>query len=641
VSPQKAPVEVVWLKVSLQDGVADLRAQTDRLRSAGVPTPSVLCGLPGIGAVGHATVPGRTLSDLRADTGYADWMEPAAAALRGLQAAPLEGLRIWRPGDEADELARQANLLRSVVPDLGAELDRLVAGLGAGLAALPPALATSHGDFYDDQLLVGDSGVELIDLDELRHAHPVMDRGNMVAHLRVGASRGEPLDTAIDWFTEATLQTTGFSGRELALAEAAALVRLAPGPFRRLEPGWPDGVRRIVGLATERLAAATRLASAVHAPRRTGPVAASNRMTSGPGWRDPLVAAMPAATASDNTLPLDPALPQLGELTDGPAMISRFRLLLGRPGVRVVAVTLERHKPGRRAILRYDVVGTDGGQGLRLYGKVFASKRAPKVHDVLCRIAAEPSFGPDVSVPGPAGWLPDLNLLVQHAVVGEPVTQRLLAGDVYLVRQVADALSAFHRSARELGRRHDQLAEFRPLPRRTEEAAAIHPELVPLAADILGRLNRIDLTRLPWRDLPIHRDAYHDQFLVAGNDLAVLDLDDAAMSEPAIDIANVAGHLVLLRSQAGSAGDELVRIRRAFLDRAFRNDPDLDPTLLSVLEAGTLLRLSGIHASRADGHRVVHDLLTAAASHLDALERGEVRDGSAESGGHYLLAGSA
>ena len=128
------------------------------------------------------------------------------------------------------------------------------------------------------------------------------------------------------------------------------------------------------------------------------------------------------------------------------------------------------------------------------------------------------------------------------------------------------------------------------------------------------------MAELSWRWQPIHRDAYHDQVLVDAGRIAILDLDDAAMSEPAIDIANFAAHLQLLGIQRHDSPTALAEVIDAFLTQFLRLDPELDRTLLGLLQAATLLRLAGIHISRHNGKRVAALLLAECARMLSVTE---------------------
>jgi Ser/Thr protein kinase RdoA (MazF antagonist) len=133
-----------------------------------------------------------------------------------------------------------------------------------------------------------------------------------------------------------------------------------------------------------------------------------------------------------------------------------------------------------------------------------------------------------------------------------------------------------------------------------------------LARALFNRVSAVDPDELAWRWQPVHRDIYHEQVLVDGDSLAVIDLDDAAMSEPAVDVANVVAHLMLLGAQQGSDVHALQPAIHAFLRRAHARDPGLEPTLVAFLVATTLVRLSGIHIGRERGVAIAHDLLHAA-----------------------------
>lgn len=119
-----------------------------------------------------------------------------------------------------------------------------------------------------------------------------------------------------------------------------------------------------------------------------------------------------------------------------------------------------------------------------------------------------------------------------------------------------------------------------------------------------------------WRFQPVHRDFYHDQVLIHGDRLAVLDLDDAAMSEPAVDVANFVAHLMLLSVQHDRGCEGLQPAIDAFLARSHALDPGLDRELVTFLTATSLVRLAGIHVNRRQGQRMARELLLAAAARL-------------------------
>jgi len=283
---------------------------------------------------------------------------------------------------------------------------------------------------------------------------------------------------------------------------------------------------------------------------------------------------------------------------------------------RLQGIELIRHKPGRRVLLRY-TVRRDDGSIEHLYGKSFASERGPRVFATAQAIATARVFGSDVQVPEPVAFLPDLKLLVQRSVPGQPAVSALLDGDQDLATRIAMAFHRLHSSGIDLGRRHELAKELAPLHRRIGDIRDVAPSLFSRAAACLANIDRnARETNWSWRWRPIHRDAYHDQILVDGAHLAILDLDDAAMSEPAIDIANIVAHLQLLGIQRHDCATALEAVIGAFLDQSLKLDPLLDRTLLEFLQAATLLRLADIHIGRHDGIRVATLLLGECASML-------------------------
>jgi len=307
----------------------------------------------------------------------------------------------------------------------------------------------------------------------------------------------------------------------------------------------------------------------------------------------------------------DAKLPQLRALLD-PVQMPRALSGMGT----LQRIELVRHKPGRRVILRYTVRGVDG-RIEHLFGKSFASERGPRVFATARAIATALAFGDDVLVPEPVAFLPDLKLLVQRSIPGQPAAPALLAGDRVLAVRIATAFHRLHTSGIDLGRRHRLAEELAPLPRRVDDIHEGDRSLVPLAAACLAMIQRMALdAERTWRWRPIHRDAYHDQILVDGEQLAILDLDDAAMSEPAIDVANIVAHLQLLGIQRHGRATALATVIDAFLDQALTLDPRLDRRLLDLLQAATLLRLAGIHIGGQDGVRVATLLLDECAGML-------------------------
>jgi len=568
----------IYGKLYEDDRGERLAAHTAALIAAGVATPPVVISLPDRQFVAHAEVEGAQLAALRGAADYDDWMEPLATSLHRLQGVELPDLTAHRLADEVAAIVETSELLGTIAPRLASRFGRVAREIARRLSAVDDVLQTAHGDFYDDQAIVSGDGLTLIDLDELRLAHPAIDAGNMLAHLTSGGARGDDVLMARDAFQEAVLSLRPELEGDLPTFEAAALVKLAPGPFRRLESDWPEGIERILALAEGRLHLGGQ---PVPAPESSGAMH-------------------------------DPLLPQLAQVRDSATMARRLSGVFGEAAV--TGAHLIRHKPGRRAIVGYDL-----DSGGHLYGKTFASGRGPKVYRITQLICSARAFGPDVALPEPVAYLADLKLLIQREVGGEPAERALRGGDLGLARRIAEALHRFHTSGLDLGRTHELAKELSPLGMRTEAVVTQCPDLQELAWSCQARILALADRPFPWRLRPIHRDFYHDQVLIDGDDLAVLDLDDATMSEPAVDVANFAAHLRLLGIQHPGRAAVLTRVEDTFVRTYRALGPDLDPALLRFLTATTLLRLAGIHVARADGARIARQSLEAAADALDGL----------------------
>ncbi len=224
------------------DAAGALHAELGRrLIELGVPTPAPLGYLPELRMTLHDEQPGTRLAELQGPDLEA-WMEPVAAALAQLHAASVAGLPAHSMQLEIEDLRSAADTAAALLPHRHAEIDDLLGRLAARLAAVPPAAATIHGSFHVDQVLVGDDGVALLDLDSAAVGDPLLDVGHFASYLSAAgeeAARERFLDT---WAAPPAV----------LLFEAAALLRWSSLPFRDLEPGWTTAVERRLDLALER-----------------------------------------------------------------------------------------------------------------------------------------------------------------------------------------------------------------------------------------------------------------------------------------------------------------------------------------------------------------------------------------------------
>src|SRR5262249_673068 len=150
-----------------------------------------------------------------------------------------------------------------------------------------------------------------------------------------------------------------------------------------------------------------------------------------------------------------------------------------------------------------------------------------------------------------------------------------------LARTIAEALHGLHASGAALERTHGL----------REELAILDARLGGLPRTLLARAREhrdaaaAALDRLRWRERPIHRDFYDAHIVIdeAGR-LGLLDLDDAALSEPAVDVANFLAHLRLLALEQPCSSRAVEAVAVAFAARYSSLDRGLDRRLVAALE---------------------------------------------------------
>jgi hypothetical protein len=218
------------------------RALIDR----GIPTPAPQAYLPDLGMTVHGELRGTRLAELR-DGALEAWMDPVAEILGRLHDTRVPGLPAHSMDAETADLRAAAETATALLPARRADVEALTARLTAELAAVAPDACTIHGSFHDDQVLVGDGGVALLDLDSAARGHPLLDVGHFASYLTAAGQ-----DAARARFL-AAYERLRPAGRAALPFEAAALLRWSSLPFRDLEPGWPAAVERRLDLARARL----------------------------------------------------------------------------------------------------------------------------------------------------------------------------------------------------------------------------------------------------------------------------------------------------------------------------------------------------------------------------------------------------
>jgi len=276
----------------------------------------------------------------------------------------------------------------------------------------------------------------------------------------------------------------------------------------------------------------------------------------------------------------DPQLPSVA-LALSPAEVRaefkhRLPRLAGQEGwVRVRAIQVTRHKPGKRCVIEYDVrVRQADAPPLKttLIGKIRARRfgnEGYRLLDALWNAGFQGGSADGVSVPEPIGVISRFQMWVQRKVCGEVAT-RLMSepGGLALARRVAEAIHKLHRAGVPTDRQHTMADELRILHQCLPVVTQSHPALAGRIGRILQGCDRLG-ARLPTpKSCGIHRDFYPAQVIVDRARLCLIDFDLYCEGDPALDVGNFIGHLTAASVRA-SGNAAALRDREEAMEERF------------------------------------------------------------------------
>lgn len=283
--------------------------------------------------------------------------------------------------------------------------------------------------------------------------------------------------------------------------------------------------------------------------------------------------------------PADPGLPGLGDAMDSANALDLVREHL--PAVRSVAPSPVAYRPGRRAVLRYAarLPRAKGGGSANYYLKVMTPEDAERTWNVAEQLRGHPSA---LALPVAR---PAETLLLFEELPGKGLREVLLGND------------ALPSPARVVGLM-DQVESLGPLPvgeaGRPAAAGLRHASKV-LSAIVPGSTERVTAIRRKLRDVLaahpvehrlIHGDFYEGQVMVGDDfELALLDLDDIGIGDPALDAASFCAHLVALADSNPRVAPRLMAYR-AMLREAFMQRVDVAEEGFAAREALVMLQLA-------------------------------------------------
>ncbi|WP_185020745.1 phosphotransferase [Histidinibacterium lentulum] len=488
----------------------------------------------------------------------------AAHRLTGAELARLHGAAP-RPGEPValPDAQTAAGTVAALLPDEAEKAAALAARLDTALRAIAATPCRIHGDFTADQVLLRDGAPVVIDWDRMGVGAPAQDLGTFLARLDADVIEG--ILAASEAEAAATALCDGYAATAGAVPEgveehrAAALLAIAGEGFRTRRPAWDAEARAVLALISDRL---------------DGRRAAAREPTPGLSGA------------------LDPA---------------RMGPTLGA----TPAVTLLRHKPGRRALIRYDLPGRPPMLGkLRAKGP---DRRTPRLHQAL-RAAGLDGRGPHhVGVPEPLGQIGALWL--QEVVSGRPLGDILTTDALRSAGKALGILHAADAAADRSWTMDDELAVL-----RAAFAALPEPSLRARAERLLGIAERLLGALPPAAATGIHRDFHPDQVLIDGRTAWLVDLDLFARGDPLLDLGNLRAHLTELSLRLHGRADGFRAGADAFLTgyEEFRGPVDRDR--LAVLEWVSFIRHVAISQRMPDRSHATAAILSTGEACARGLE---------------------
>jgi hypothetical protein len=208
--------------------------------------------------------------------------------------------------------------------------------------------------------------------------------------------------------------------------------------------------------------------------------------------------------------------------------------------------------------------GSQSGRAFTAYGKTYPERaRAARVHDLMGRLCDTFAGTPDLRVPQPLGFDPDLALVVYAPVVGTPLDRLVSRPELSAaLGGAARWLATFHQSRLAPDRTLDVAHETDDAITWAGLVASRYPSAGPAASRLVDGLLAAG-PRLVTTS-PIHKD-FHYGHVIVGEGVGVVDFDEVRGGDPDFDLAHFAANLHLLSVRTGAPPTERDRWMDWFL----------------------------------------------------------------------------
>lgn len=176
-----------------------------------------------------------------------------------------------------------------------------------------------------------------------------------------------------------------------------------------------------------------------------------------------------------------------------------------------------------------------------LYGKTYYNEDGAETFARMRELAASDACRQGrLALAQPLAYEPESKTLWQMGLPGAPLSEQAPGGTPFIetLRRAAGALAALHQSPVSCRRKvgiADLLARFDEVERMV---ALARPESLPKLRSLIDRLKRQSRQIGARQAVTLHGDLHLKNFFVAGEEIALIDLDNLCLGDPLLELGS-------------------------------------------------------------------------------------------------------
>lgn len=256
-----------------------------------------------------------------------------------------------------------------------------------------------------------------------------------------------------------------------------------------------------------------------------------------------------------------------------------------------------RYKPERRCVLRCKMKfkKDDSGEKAKekFFVRVYSDNTGKAAHQLLDRLnKAVTVADKKINIPKVLGYNDQLKLLVISEVPGKPLLELLGQSSFEeALEKTALLLANLHHLKVETERKWNFPEELTVVKKQTELISSILPDLYGKLQDLIFKLEKRAASLNFSAFHLLHGDFYYGQVLVDQDRVWFLDLDEAILGDPLLDVGNFIAHLQYLGliSPGATWKNYIQLFQNSYFQAAGEN---LNPQKLTWFKAYSLIKLA-------------------------------------------------